>query len=60
MVIASGAIGPRPRPAAIQRRLAATARDLGAPGYDQSYGWGLIDIGAATAAGGPTAPTSSG
>jgi hypothetical protein len=31
-------------------RLKATARDLGAPGHDNSYGAGLIDARAATAA----------
>lgn len=29
-------------PAAIERSLAASARDLGAPGRDPIYGWGLI------------------
>ena len=36
----------RPRSSA---RLKATARDLGAPGPDETYGAGLIDAGAATA-----------
>ena len=40
---------PHPTPAAIEQRLKATARDLGAPGYDTTYGWGLLDAGAATA-----------
>ena len=56
LVIASGAIGRRPTPTAVLRRLQATARDLGAPGRDQHYGFGLIDAGAATAPGGPVAP----
>ena len=49
LVIATGTAGPDPTPAAITRRLESTARDLGAKGYDQSYGWGLVDAAAATA-----------
>jgi serine protease len=56
LVIASGAIGKHPSPSAVQRRLEATARDLGPQGYDEFYGWGLLDAAAATAAGGLTAP----
>jgi serine protease len=48
LVIASGLLGPNPTPAAIERRLELTAHDLGAPGRDQHYGWGLIDAAAAT------------
>ena len=29
-------------------RVQATARDLGKPGYDTLYGWGLLDAAAAT------------
>ena len=29
-------------------RLQTTARDLGKPGYDSTYGWGLLDAAAAT------------
>ncbi len=49
LIIASGAIGARPSPAALERRLKATARDLGPPGPDDFYGAGLLDAGAATA-----------
>jgi len=56
LIIASGAIGAQPSPTAVLRRLEATARDMGTPGYDEDYGWGLIDAGAATAPGGPTFP----
>jgi serine protease len=56
LVIASGAIGENPSPTAVLQRMEATARDLGAPGYDEYYGWGLIDAAAATTPGGPTAP----
>ena len=33
---------------ALERRIETTAHDLGAPGQDPRYGWGLIDAGAAT------------
>jgi serine protease len=49
LIIASGVLGPKPTPAAIERRLKATARDLGTPGPDTTYGAGMVDAGAATA-----------
>ena len=49
LVVASGVLGPDPSPEAIAERLTRTAHDLGAPGYDVRYGWGLVDAGAATA-----------
>jgi serine protease len=49
LVIASGVIGRRPSPAAVEARLKRTARDLGPPGYDARYGWGLLNAGAAVA-----------
>jgi serine protease len=49
MVIASGVLGPDPSPAAVLDRLRATARDLGTPGRDDDFGYGLIDAAAATA-----------
>jgi serine protease len=49
LIIASGVLGPKPTPQAIERRLKATARDLGPPGPDQLYGAGIVDAGAATA-----------
>jgi serine protease len=55
LVIAAGVLGAHPTPAAIRRRLEATARDLGAPGYDVRYGWGLVNAAAATAPGPPRA-----
>jgi serine protease len=48
LVIASGVLGPDPTPAAVEARLKATARDLGAAGPDNRYGAGLIDAAAAT------------
>jgi serine protease len=41
--------GARPTPAEVQERLQATARDIGAPGYDRRYGHGLLDAAAAVA-----------
>ena len=49
LIFASGVLGPNPTPARIEARLERTARDLGAPGYDERYGWGLVSAGAATA-----------
>jgi serine protease len=48
LVIASGVLGPDPTPAAVERRLESTARDLGPPGYDTRYGYGLVNAAAAT------------
>jgi serine protease len=48
LVIASGVIGRHPSPRALAQRLESTARDLGPPGYDQRYGFGLVDAGRAT------------
>jgi len=47
LVIATGAVGRDPSPAAVEARLKATARDLGAPGYDTRFGAGLLDAAAA-------------
>ena len=43
LVIASGKLGADPSPDAVQQHLQATARDLGAPGPDSRYGFGLVD-----------------
>src|SRR3954452_21910589 len=48
LVIASGVLGTRPTLKALQTRLKASARDLGAPGPDPVYGAGIVDAGAAT------------
>jgi serine protease len=53
LVIASGILGPRPSPEAIARRLESTATDLGAPGRDPHYGFGLLNAARATD---PTVP----
>jgi serine protease len=49
LIVASRVLGSDPAPARIIERLRETARDLGPPGYDERYGWGLVAAGAATA-----------
>ncbi len=49
-------LGARPGAKAIASRLQSTARDLGPPGYDQLYGWGLLNAAAATAPPAPPPP----
>ena len=44
-------MGSNPSAEAVEKRLEATARDIGTPGYDERYGWGLLDVGAATLSG---------
>ena len=51
LIIASGVLGSRPSPAAIEQRLKATARDLGPPGPDRSYGYGASRLNLASLAG---------
>jgi serine protease len=48
MVIASGVIGPHPTPNQILARLEQTAEPLGVTTPNADYGYGLLDIGAAT------------
>jgi serine protease len=50
LVIASGVLGPHPSPAQVEARLKTTARDLGPPGRDSRYGWGLVDAARAVGA----------
>jgi serine protease len=47
LLIGSGRLGDRPSPAVVEKRLKATARDIGADGWDPRYGWGLLDAAAA-------------
>jgi serine protease len=49
LVIAAGVVGKRPSPSVVTQRLETTARDLGGPGVDGVYGWGLLNAAAATA-----------
>jgi serine protease len=55
LIIASKVLGAHPTPAQLTARLKATARKLGGGGDEHLYGAGLLDAGAATAAGGPGA-----
>ena len=48
LVIASGVIGRRPSSDAILKQLEQTAQTLGGTKPNQSYGYGLLDAGAAT------------
>ena len=48
LVIASGVIGRRPSPDAVLGQLERTATTLGGAKPNQSYGYGLLDAGAAT------------
>ncbi|MGI9081512.1 MAG: S8 family serine peptidase, partial [Thermoleophilaceae bacterium] len=47
LVIASRRLGPRPSPRAVEEHLERTARDIGTPGFDPRYGYGLLDAAAA-------------
>ena len=53
LMLGAHTLGQRPAPQAITQQLEQTATDLGTPGYDQLYGWGLLNSAAATA---PPAP----
>jgi serine protease len=48
MVIASGVLGRRPTPSRIRERLEQTAATLGGSKPNAAYGYGLLDVGAAT------------
>lgn len=48
LAIATGVVGANPAPATLERHLERTARDLGIPGADSLYGWGLLDAAKAT------------
>jgi serine protease len=56
LVVASSVIGADPSPEAIETRLEQTARDLGQPGHDSIYGWGLVDAATATSPGAAQRP----
>jgi serine protease len=47
LMLGAKVLGAKPTPSAVASRLEQTARDLGAPGPDRYYGWGLIDAAAA-------------
>jgi serine protease len=50
LLLAARTLGADPSPEAVEGRLKATARDLGAPGPDRYYGAGLVDATAALSA----------
>ena len=67
LIIASGVIGPHPTPQQILVRLEETATPLGGTKPNPTYGYGLVDAGAATLPGppvvtspGPSAATPTG
>jgi serine protease len=43
LIIATHKLGDHPSPSQVQDQIQATARDLGQPGFDSRYGWGLVD-----------------
>jgi len=47
LLIGSRRLGRSPSPAAVEKRLKSTARDIGSAGWDPRYGWGLLDAAAA-------------
>jgi serine protease len=48
LIIGSRGLGENPSPDAVQSRIQSTARDMGTPGYDITYGYGLLNAAAAT------------
>jgi serine protease len=49
LIIGEKLLGPNPRPEQVTAQLERTARDLGKPGFDNLYGYGLLNAYAATA-----------
>ena len=49
LIIATKRLGAHPTPAQVKQRIEQTAHDLGAPGPDERYGYGLVDAAAAIA-----------
>jgi serine protease len=49
LIVGEKLLGPNPPPEAITAQLERTARDLGKPGFDNLYGYGLLNASAATA-----------
>lgn len=47
LVIGANRLGANPTPVAVERHLESTARDIGLPGWDPRYGYGLLDAAAA-------------
>ena len=49
LIIATKRLGAHPTPLAVKQRIEQTATDLGPPGYDERYGFGLVNAAAAIA-----------
>ena len=49
MIIASHRLGAHPSADAVKARIESRARDVGPPGYDKHYGYGLVDAAASVA-----------
>jgi serine protease len=47
LIIASKRLGANPSPDLVEQHIKSTARDIGSPGFDAHYGYGLIDAAAA-------------
>jgi serine protease len=47
LLIGTKRLGDNPSPRIVEQHLEATARDLGVPGFDTRYGFGLVDAAAA-------------
>jgi serine protease len=47
LLIATHRLGAHPTPSAVEARIEQTAHDLGKPGYDSRYGWGLVNAASA-------------
>jgi serine protease len=43
LLIATRRLGAHPDPAAVEAHLEATATDAGPPGFDDRYGWGIVN-----------------
>jgi serine protease len=43
LLIATKRLGPHPSPAAVETHLEQTATDAGPPGFDDRYGWGIVN-----------------
>jgi serine protease len=47
LLIATHRLGEHPTPEAVEQRIEQTTQDLGRPGVDPRYGWGLVNAAAA-------------
>jgi serine protease len=47
LLVATRRLGKHPSPHALEQRIKQTSHDIGPPGFDNRYGWGLVDAAAA-------------